>query len=111
MVGGNAHGGEQGVDRAHLVAEIGRGSLAIRLVGGVKLLAEGGAAGVEDDGQAGGGELVDELQEHPEEAENGAGGIAARAGQATDGVVGLERERVAVDEEERWFWVGHDGSG
>ena len=89
-------------DAFDLWGEVFRRGFARCFVLGVELVSEGGAWGVGGDDDVVGVELVEELDEHGGEGEDGVGGFAGdgRGHAAADGVVGAEDLGVAVDEVE-----------
>ena len=80
--------------------ELGRGLGALGLVEVVEGVAEGGAAGVEDDGDVGAVVVLEEPGEHVGEAEDGVDRGAVLAGHGRKGMEGAEDEAGAVDEDE-----------
>ena len=100
--GAHAHGGQEVLDEGDLADEGLGGRVAVGLVEGVVLGAEGASGQVEGHGHVRGALAVDQGQEHGGEAVDGVGGLAGGGGEVLDrqGVEGAEGHGVAVDEEE-----------
>ena len=100
--GGNPHGLGQGVDVGHACLDVLRGLIAVCLVLGKGLVAEGGARRIEHDGQVGGLLVADDVEDGRGESEYGAGvgPLAVDPRVADEGVVGPENQGEGIDEEE-----------
>ena len=105
--GGDAEGGGGVADQGELRDEFRGGLVAVGFVVLVEIVAEGGSAGVEDDGDVRPGVIGEEAGEHVGEAEDGVDGDAVGAVHGGEGVEGAEDEAGAIDEDE----VGCSGLG
>ncbi len=97
---GDTEGGGRVADQDELRHQLGRGLGSVRLVLVVEAVAEGGAAGVEDDGEMGADMILQQLGQHVGEAEHGIYRGAVRAGHRRQGMKGAEDEARAVDQDE-----------
>ncbi len=97
----NAHRFDRFEQRRHLRAQLVGHRWPVGLVLGVQLVAEGLARRVEDDGHARRLQLVEQLVEHVDDAEHGAGWLPAGRRQRRQRVKGAVQIRRAVDENER----------
>ena len=103
LIGHDSHRFEKPVDPDHLIAEIRRRSLAIRLVGRKDLFTKSRLAGIEDHGEEFRLNFLDEAEQHPQKPVNLAGGKAFGRRKAPHAVVGFERQGMTIDEIERRF--------
>ena len=88
------------MDVGDLFGEVVRHRRAVRLVVGGQGVAEGRPGEVERAGDQLGPLVGDQLAQHRDEAVDGVGGPAIRAGQPADRVVGAIHLRIAVDQEQ-----------
>ena len=106
---GDAEGGGGVADEGELRDQLRRRLGALGLVLVVQVVPEGGAPGIEDDGDVGAFVVLQQAGEHIGEAEDGVDGSAVGAGHGRKGVVGAEDEAGAVDEDEVRGWSGSGG--
>ena len=103
---------DEAVQRLDLYAQFFRHRRAVRLVGGVEVMAEGFAFGIKDDAEVGGLVVVVEFGEHFDDAVQRAGRVAVAGGERRQAVVGAEKVGRAVHKDDEVIRVGlvHGGS-
>ena len=87
---------EQLLQHRQLLGQFLRHALAVCLVPGVGLVAEGGGLAVKGDGHPAGGGLVQQLFQHGEKAVNAVGKVPGLGGEQLDAVKGPVQNAVAV---------------
>ena len=97
---------DEAVQRFDLRAQVVRHWRAVRFVGGIEVVAEGFALGVEDDTDVGGLVVVVEFGQHFDDAMQGSGGATIAGGERRQAVEGAEEVGRAVHEDDEAVRVG-----